>query len=84
MKDGLWTIGDGASINALIDIWIYTTIGFRMETTPSGAPHLEIKLATLINSDRTWNDRVLCEVAEPQDVTCITKIAIPLSTNRTY
>lgn len=57
--------------------WIYNKSDFKMEMRIKRELLPVMKVATLINPDRTWNSKILNEVVVPQDVLNIMQMLIP-------
>lgn len=78
IREGLWIVEDGKSINVQTDPWIYTKNKWRMEITTKEEQPLPMKVAELLNPDRTWNEQKVQSAADPTDASCILQIPIPV------
>lgn len=77
MREGVWKLGDGSSIRALSDPWIYIEARFKLEQLPSPIEDLTLKVASSITPSKTWNVEMLQQIGTPHDLVSILQILIP-------
>lgn len=77
-QEGLWRVGDGRTINALNDPWVYPKEGYKLEGRQCQLIDRSMKVCELLNADRTWNEDLVRSVTTLADDECI--LQIPLQT----
>lgn len=80
-REGVWTIGDGATIRAGVDQWLYNKEGFKVDQTEGWELNREVLVGSLIDRSRSkWNTELLRALATPGDVDQILSIPILMMT----
>lgn len=77
IREGLWIVGDGRSIWAFSDPWIYTKRGWRTEEHQRTDRLEDTKVAELIQQDRTWDEQRIRSTLCHSDAEHILQVPIP-------
>lgn len=78
IREGLWIVGDGQSIKALSDPWIYTKPGWRVEEQHGTNWEVDTKVADLIKPNRTWDEQQIRAMLCQTDADRIMQVPIPV------